>query len=211
MRKAAGFFCLIISSLSADAQHSTVAPMVGNVLAKGIPNWVKVGLPGIAADSIIVAALHSKVEKIDNWNWYITPDTGFSSETIIVTALKKKKVVSTDSTVFRLKWVADPHAYASGCTGSRDTVLKSLLVGTLGIAVHGWNEDTDFPYVVQSFTMGVEPYAPAYHANDPYLTDKMRAAIQSAKSGDRVVFYNILVKYPDGRIKYVENISVILK
>src|ERR1044072_5161186 len=73
----------------ASAQHSVVFPYQNNTLVKGFPNWLTIGLQGIAADSIEVTAHHSLVEKKSTWEWSITPDTEYGSETVVVTAWYK--------------------------------------------------------------------------------------------------------------------------
>lgn len=192
--------------------QSIIFPIQHNVLIKGIPNYLSVGLKGIAADSIELAAHHSKLEKQDNWNWYITPDTGFKSETVIVKAWKENKLVSVDSTEFRLKWLPDPKIYIANRTGDTDSIQKSLLINAI-VAARGENVDQDVFYQVLSFNMVLEgPYLSlVLHSDSASLTAEMRKQIMTAKPGQRVTFTVIRVKYPDGRIKNVDDVSLVLK
>lgn len=201
-------FCSVL-----NAQTSVVNPLQNNTLIKGIPNHLSVGLKGIEADSIELSANHSTLQKINNWYWTIIPDTGYSSETIIVTAWRKGEAVSIDSTEFRLRWLPDPVIYVGNKTGLQDSITRTNLTTTLGVAARGIGIDQDVHYAVISFNMILEgPYLSlALHSDNAYLTEGMRNAIMTAPVGQRVTFSGINVKYPDGRVKKVEGVSLLLK
>ena len=181
------------------AQHATVTPETGNFLYMGIPNRVTVKLHEADADCVIVTASNSKVDRYNNWHWLITPDTGFNTTIITIVSFKKQKVTSRDTTEYELLWLPDPKIYVHHVSGTHDSITKSDLLATYIVSCRAENFYYDVHYYVLSYDFRVEPYAPAYHSDAAYLTPEIRVAIMNAKTGDRAVFYNILVKYPDGR------------
>lgn len=205
------FITILIGTNNLCAQHSVVAPVLGSVLIKGIRNHVQIGLPGVAADSILISAHHSKIRKENNWLWTVKPDTSYTEETIIVTAWYKNKLVLKDSTSFKLKWCPDPVALIGNHTGVNDTTTKESLVASMGLVSYAMNFEMDVAYEVVHFAMVVNDGPAVYLNNTQFLSELQKSVILKTKPGDLVHFYGIMVKYPDGRIKTVNNITLTIR
>ncbi len=211
MRNLLAAFLGLLIAPALIAQHSVVAPVLGSVLIKGIHNYVQIGLPGIEADSIMITAHHSKIRKENNWLWTVKPDTSYTEETIIVTAWRKNKLVLKDSTSFKLKWCPDPVAFIGNHTGTNDTTTKELLVASLALTTRALNFEMDAAYEVVHFAMVINDGPAVYLNNSLFLSELQKSVILKTKSGDLVHFYGILVKYPDGRFKTVNGITLTIK
>lgn len=193
------------------AQHSVVAPTLGSVLIKGIHNYIQVGLPGIAADSILITAHHSRIRKENNWLWTVKPDTSYTEETIIVSAWCKNKLVLKDSSVFKLKWCPDPIALIANHKDVKDTTTKEMLVASMGLVTYALNFEMDVAYEVVHFAMVINDGPAVYLNNTQLLSELQKSVILKTKPGDLVHFSGIMVKYPDGRIKTVNDITLTIK
>lgn len=189
--------------------QSVVSAQQNNVLMRGIPNELSIGLKGVAADSVSLRAEKCSFEKLSMWYWRVTPDTSLTSVSIIVEAWAQNKPVVIDTMYFRLKWLPDPHVYAGNSTGQNDSATRSELQSVVGISARGHNVDQDAWYRVQSYRMTLsDDTSKHYVSGTPYMQPEMRVAIKNAKQGTVVTFDEVMVLYPDKRVRKVEGVRV---
>ncbi|HTF02724.1 MAG TPA: GldM family protein [Bacteroidia bacterium] len=205
-----GFFCA--SGLLTAQKGCVVHSIENSTLYKGCPNRLSIGLKGIAADSIEVSAVNATVEKQNIWSWTVVPDTAYQRLTVIVKAWNKRKLVSVDSMIFRLVWLPDPVIYIANKTGHNDSIQRSVLAEALGFSARGMGIDQDAPYQVISFGMRLDDGSAQFHlAEGAFLTADMKEVILAVKPGTRAFFEHVIVRYPDGRVKTLDGVTLLLK
>jgi len=205
-----GFFCA--SGLLHAQKGSVIFPIDNNKLMKGFPNRLSIGLKDLNADSIEVSAANATVKKESMWHWTVTPDTSYQRLTVVVKAWHKRKLVSVDSTIFRLVWLPDPVIYIANKTGHNDSIQRSVLAEALGFSARGTGIDQDAPYQVISFGMRLDDGSAQFHlAEGAFLTADMKEVILAVKPGTRAFFESVMVRYPDGRVKRVDGVTLLLK
>lgn len=204
-------FCTLLMlfvCFQCEAQ-SVISPLHNNVLVRGIPNTLTVGLKGIAADSVELRAEKCTFEKLSMWEWRITPDTSLKSASIILEAWSRNKMIVIDTMYFRLKWLPDPVIYIENKTGQNDSALASRFATGSGIAARGENIDQDVWFRVQSYRMTLSSDTSKHFiSNDPYIKPEMIAAIKAAPHGTFVTFDKVMVLYPDKRVSIVQGVRV---
>lgn len=204
---------IVVYMIPAQGQQAIVHNNSVYVLFRGIPNDISVGLWNIRADSINLEAPHAKLEKYNSNSWYITPDTGYSEQPVMVNSYRRNKLIARDTTIFNLKWSPDAKIYFGSFTGTDDSISKSQAEGVWALYARCENFPLDIQYWVKSFELTVTSNGQlsTFTTDSPKLTLEMNKAIYAATPGTRLTFDKILVKYPDGRIKPAQKVSVVIR
>lgn len=191
---------------------SSVAADKMNVIYIGVPNPITVSVPGVADDKVKVSATgvslapDSKLGK----GHFIAEAKGQPGEaTITVMADFNGKPMTMGQYKFRLKRIPDPVAKVGGKKDGN--IPKSALAAQQGIIPTMENFDFELYPKVVSFKMsrygkGVDPVEKSTEGGA--ITSDMRAIIEKARPGDKILFEYINVSMPDGTKRQVNSIPL---
>ncbi len=201
------------SSYIVAKPSASVAADKMNVIYIGVPNPITVSVPGVPDEK--VKALPS--------GFALTPDPKLGKGHFIAEAKGQpgegKVVVSADFNgkpmqmgefKFRLKRIPDPVAKIGGKKDGG--IPKSALAAQQGIIPTMEGFDFDLYPKVLSFKMsrygkGRDPVEKAQEGGGS-LTGDMKAIIEQARAGDKILFEYIKVSMPDGTTRTVNSIPL---
>jgi hypothetical protein len=201
--------CLLMLPLIITAQEAgkdaVVAPVKMNVMYRGMANPIEIAVPGVASDKITATVSNGTIKKVGS-GWEVSP--GDASECVVTVLVDNIKV--SDKT-FRIKLVPNPVAvFAGSYDGS---VTKEIALKTEALVAELINFDWDLKFTIKSFTFfcsdGKYDYEEVSTGNK--LTDKMRSLISNCKTGQNIVFKDIISEGPDGRSRNLNPIVLRLK
>jgi hypothetical protein len=201
--------CILLFPAVVAAQEpgkdAVVAPVKMNVLYRGMANPIEIAVPGITSDKITATVSNGTIKKVAG-GWEVSP--GDASE-CVVSVLVDNKIVS-DKT-FRIKLVPNPVANFAGSydgSVSKDIALKTEVLNAELI-----NFDWDLKFTIKSFIFLCSDGKFDYEekSNDNKMTEKMRSLISDRKSGQNIIFKDIVSIGPDGRTRNLDPIILRLK
>jgi hypothetical protein len=195
---------LIITAQEA-AKDAVVAPVKMNVMYRGMANPFEIAVPGVASEKITATVSNGTIKKVAS-GWEISP--GDASECVVSVLVDNKKVSDKK---FRIKLVPDPVAVFAGKYDGR--VTKDIALKTEVLDAELINFDWDLKFTVKSFRFlssdGKYDYEEVSNGNK--LTDKMRSLITNCKTGQNIVFKDIVAIGPDGKNRNLNPVVIVLE
>ena len=138
---------------------ATISPTKMNVLYIGIPNPIRISVPGIASENLVVTLTNGRIEKSgDDYLAYPSKiDATSKSTTIAVSARFGTETRPMGSMDFRVKEVPPPTATIGGKNGGN--LKKEELLAENGIFAD--LKDFDFDLKIQSYLSSMSPFSGA--------------------------------------------------
>ena len=197
------------ASYMVQRPSATVSATRMNLFYVGLDNPVSISAPGIAAESLraSISGGASLTRQADgSYVVRVTPGTQEVRITIQATVDGVLRDITTSQ--FRVRNVPDPVAYIANRREGRITREELRVAGAIIPRLE--NFEFDMNYEIASFTM-VAPRAGdiiPLRSESNRFTEAMLQAINSAQSGQRIIFENITTKPgPDGRVRTLSPIS----
>lgn len=195
------------SSVSADKM---------NVIYIGVPNPITISVPGVADEKVKYAVTGAVTLTQDPKlpkGHYIAQAKGQPGDVVItVNADFNDKPMKMGEFHFRLKRIPDPVAKIGG---KKDGAIpKAQLAAQSAIIPVMEGFDFDLFSKVQSFKMsrfgkGVDPVEKSSESN--LLTPDMKSIIEHARPGDRIIFEYIKATLPDGSVRQINPINLVIQ
>lgn len=193
---------------------ATVAPTKMMVMYRDIKNPITVSVPGIPSEDLIISVEGGTYTK-DNGagNYFVEPNN--NAKTVVVKVSGKTdegKVIVLGAQEFRLKSVPDPVISIGGITGGKHEKEELAIAGRLSAKL----KDFDF----QGYEYTVESYTVLTIRNNIIKAENVGASfsrevkemISNTRSGQTVIFQDIIVKTPKGERRSIDNsITVTIK
>jgi gliding motility-associated protein GldM len=201
--------CLLILPFILNAQvpgiDAVVAPVKMNVMYLGMANPIEIAVPGITSDKITATVSNGTIKKVAN-GWEVLP--GDTRECIVSVLVDNKKVSDKK---FRVKLVPNPVAIFAGKYDGR--IAKDIALKTEALDAELINFDWDLKFTIKSFTFfssdGKNDYEEVSDGNK--LTEKMKSLITNCKTGQNIVFKNIVAVGPDGKTRNLNPVIIVLE
>ena len=201
--------CLLILPLLVAAQETgidaVVSPVKMNVMYLGMANPIEIAVPGVASDKITATVSNGTIKKVADL-WEVSP--GDAGECVVSVLVDNKKVADK---LFRIKLVPNPVAVFAGSYTGR--IAKDIALKTEVLDAELINFDWDLKFNIQSFKFlcsdGKYDYEEVSKGNK--LTDKMRSLITDRKTGQNIVFKDIVAVGPDGKTRNLSPVILVLE
>jgi hypothetical protein len=201
--------CLLILPLLVAAQETkidaVVAPVKMNVMYLGMANPIEIAVPGVSSDKISATVSNGTIKKVADL-WEVSP--GNAGECVVSVLVDNKKVADK---IFRIKLVPNPVAVFAGSYTGR--IAKDVALKTEALDAELINFDWDLKFNIRSFTFlcsdGKYDYEEVSKGNK--LTDKMRSLITDRKTGQNIVFKDIVAVGPDGKTRNLSPVILVLE
>ncbi|MBR4137733.1 MAG: hypothetical protein IKU05_04910 [Bacteroidales bacterium] len=193
---------------------ATVAPTKMMVMYQELQNPISVSAPGVASDNLIVNVEGGTLTKDQGaGNYFVEVDKGAKTVKVNVSVKHdNKQVVQLATQEFRVKPVPNPVVNVGGyIVGGKVDKEELLVAGRVAATM----KDFDFEgynYTVDSYT--VSTYKGNFidkKNNGPRFNAEVMELINSARSGQRITFQDIMVKSPKGELRNMGSIAVVIK
>jgi len=187
----------------------SISPTQMLVFYRGIPNPVKIAVPGGATD-IQASISFGSISRFDTgWSVSIPASGGPSKVSVSVSAVYGGKRIPLGSEEFRLKTIPDPDVTIAGQPDGM--IQKNLIISAPDlICAPPPGFDLKATYRVISYTFGTTSSTGDYNefpGQGRTLSQEVIRSIQNAKRKQKIWFDNIKVQGPDGTRKVQKSLS----
>jgi len=180
---------------------ATISPTKMNVMYVGIANPIKVSVPGVASENLIVALNNGgRIEKAgDDYLAYPSKlDATGKNTSITVSAKFGGEIRSMGAMEFRVKEVPPPLATISGKNGGN--LKKEDLLAEDGVFADLKDFDFDLKFKVTQFDVNVSgTYVKTYSSKDNKFTSEQKDQFSKLSVGGIIYIDNIMAKGDDGQ------------
>lgn len=182
-----------------------------NVLYIGVDNPVSIGVGGILPADLVVSISGGTLAATGKPGNYIARVNSGTKATLTVSAKVNGVTKTVGSYEYRIKRIPDPVAYVGTVKGS-GKMTKAELAATAGVFARMENFDFECSYQVVSFVMSMNVNGVDIEkmANGPSVTADMKTLLNGAKPGNRVLFKDITVKGPDGTLRKIPPVIIVV-
>jgi gliding motility-associated protein GldM len=177
----------------------TISPTKMNVLYMGIPNPIKVSVPGVASQNLSVSISNGRIEKSgeDYLAYPSKVDVQGKNTSISVTADMNGEKRPMGSMVYRVKEVPPPVATIGGLNGG--TLKKEDLLAEDGIFAELKDFDFDLKFRVTQFDISFTgTYVKTASSKSNRFTEEQRTFLNNLTQGSTIYIDNIVAKGDDG-------------
>jgi len=174
---------------------ATISATAMNVLYRGIPNPISIGVSGVPAETVNATISNGTLTRAAGGGWSALPGAG-AEAVITVTATVDGQTRQMGSMQYRVQSVPDPIARVSGRTGGR--IPRAELAASQGVEAAMVGFMFDLRYTVTGFNMLIAtPQGELNLAATSFaFTQAQRDAINRQTRGTNVVFTNITASNP---------------
>ena len=180
---------------------ATISPIKMNVMYVGIANPIKVSVPGVASENLLVAMTNGgRIDKSgDDYLAYPSKlDATGKNTSITVSARFGGETRPMGSMEFRVKEVPPPVATISGRNGG--TIRKEELLAEDGIFAELKDFDFDLKFKVTQFDVNISgTYVKTFSAKDNKFTSEQKDQFSKLSVGGLIFIDNIMAKGDDGQ------------
>lgn len=205
-------FQYVVGSTGASIQLDKM-----NVFYIGIPNPVTVSAAGYSLEDVSLSVPGGQVAKVSNGKYNITMPPASAGKVVATINAKTQdgSIKPVGNMEVRVKFIPTPVAKIGGKVGGgmRSNEFKAQS----GILADLENFEFDVRYRVVSYKFGIV----SKRTGEPFTTGDINSAyfnanadvdrmIQNARPGDRVFFDDIKALGPDGRVRQLNSITLLL-
>jgi hypothetical protein len=186
-----------------------IATERNNVLYFGIPNPIKISVPGYKSEQLIPYVTGGKISRCYNKDMYdVTPEnmTDFSISLTVRQGQELKKIENNYQ--FRVRPLPDPIAKVGGKESG--VITKALLLASGGVAAVMKDFDFDLRVTVASYTvaLNVGGEFKTASATGNNFTGEITTLLQKVKNNGRVIFEDIKVRMPNGTVRTLPTLTL---
>lgn len=173
----------------------TISPTKMNVFYLGVANPIKVSVPGVASENLIVTGTNGKVEKsgVEYLFYPSKLDINGNNTTVSVVATMNGEKRSMGSTVFRVKEVPPPLATVRGKNGG--VLKKEELLAEQGIFADLVDFDFDLKFRVTAFEItfssGASGFTKTIKGTGNRFTTEQKDQFANLTQGSAIIIDNI--------------------
>lgn len=188
----------------------TISPTKMNVLYMGIPNPIKVSVPGVASQNLEVSFNNGRIEK-NGEEYMVYPaklDGLAKSTSISVVANMNGEKRKMGSMPFRVKEVPPPIATVGGLNGGN--LRKEELLAEDGIFAELKDFDFDLKFRVTQFDVtlsGAGGYVKTFSSKTNKFTTEQKDQFGKLTMGSLIYIENIMAKGDDGTTRPLSPVS----
>lgn len=181
---------------------ATISPTKMNVMYLGIPNPIRISVPGVASENLVVTVSNGRIEKSgDDYLAYPSKlDITGKSTSISVSARVGSETKPMGAMEFRVKEVPPPLATIGGKNGGN--LKKEDLLSENGIFAELKDFDFDLKFKVTQFDItlsGAGGYVKTFSSKDNKFTSEQRDQFGKLSQGSIIYIDNIMAKGDDGQ------------
>ena len=188
----------------------TISPTKMNVLYLGVPNPIKVSVPGVASENLSVSISNGRIEKSGE-GFLVYPSKldalGKNTSVSVVATLNGEKR-PMGSMTFRVKEVPPPLATVSNKNGG--ILKKEELLAEEGIFADLIDFDFDLKFKVTQFEItfsGASGFVTSYKGNGNRFSTEQKEQFKKLAQGSVIIIDNITAKGDDGSNRPLSPIS----
>jgi gliding motility-associated protein GldM len=180
----------------------TISPTKMNVMYLGIPNPIRVSVPGVASQNLEVSVNNGRIEK-NGEEYFVYPsklDALAKNTSISVIANMNGEKRQMGSMPFRVKEVPPPVATIGSKNGGN--LKKEDLLAEDGIFAELKDFDFDLKFKITQFDVtfsGAGGYVKTYSSKDNKFTSDQREQFGKLTMGSFIYIDNIMAKGDDGQ------------
>ena len=194
--------------------NATVSATGMNVFYRGIPNPVEISVGGVAERDVVAQISSGNIRRVGAGTYEVKPGPRGDDATISVYANVEgsRKLMGREQ--FRVYPLPTPDAVVEGIQGSSG----ALTVGNLSRLQNVRAEAKDFvfevDYKVESFEIAFQGsggiWSTMPSSSDRFTTDQ-KNLFRQLRAGQRIMIEKIKASGPDGEIRNLNNITIIVR
>ena len=194
--------------------NATVSATGMNVFYRGIPNPVEISVGGVAERDVVAQISAGNIRRVGSGTYEVKPGPRENNATISVYANVEgsRKLMGREE--FRVYPLPTPDAVVEGIQGSSG----ALTVGNLSRLQNVRAEAKDFvfevDYKVESFEIAFQGsggiWSTMPSSSDRFTTDQ-KNLFRQLRAGQRIMIEKIKASGPDGEIRNLNNITIIVR
>jgi gliding motility-associated protein GldM len=196
-------------SFMVAAGSVVVSPTKMNVFYIGVDNPVDVSVAGIKPEDVSITMTNGKARSKRGSSYIVNPRRPGNSIVRVYASIdgKKKQMGQKE---FRVKRVPDPVATINDQKGGG--ISKGVLIAQVGVAAKMENFEFDLKFRVTEFTVSttLNGFLKEATAKSYKLTKEQKNIIQSLSKGQRVYIQDIKAVGPDGSVRKLPAIALLL-
>lgn len=207
MNKLILFILLFFSIQLSQAQKAVVALPAMNVIYIGLDNPLKIAVEGYVSDQLAIDCENCTIVKASDY--YILKVTKPGTCKVIV-SYKKKKMLKTDTLLFRVKSVPKPESMFGELESGPLSVKALLEQYTINAVLPNFFYDGISFKVVKFGSLFVPKYgvASAFNPNNDIIPLELKRLIINSRTGDKILVDDIQVTGPGGVKKRLGPIAI---
>jgi gliding motility-associated protein GldM len=186
-----------------------VSPTKMNVFYIGVDNPVDVSVAGVPPENVDINMTNGKAKKRRGGSYIVNPRRPGNSLVRVYAKIDGKRR-SMGQKEFRVKRVPDPVATINGQKGGG--ISKNVLIAQVGVAAEMENFDFDLKFRVTEFTVSatIGGFLKEATSKNYKLTKEQKSIIQSLSKGQRIYIQDIEAVGPDGSVRKLPAIALLL-
>jgi gliding motility-associated protein GldM len=188
---------------------ATIAPVLMNVLYAGIPNDIRIAVPGTPSQNVSASISNGSLVAKGNDIWTANPKYGSDAVITVLAKMSDGRMQEMARTSFRVRQLPDPMAYLNITNPDGNKVRYKggtpiaraalVAVDALSAAIDDGILDINFTVLrfdlVRFDSMGFRTTIPS---NGATFTQQQKDAIRGAQRGQTMLISSIAVRGPDG-------------
>lgn len=177
-------------------------------------NKLKIIIPGYDPESLIVEVEEAEVHKEGNY-YVVKPIDGWTRRWLNVSVRNKNgDTTFLHQDIFNVYPVPDPQLYL-GPGEIKDTMTREELRRALRLEYSRgqWQTDEYLKYEILTFEVDIihDNRSKTLHSKYAWGNNELHNALSALAAGDKIKYYNIIAKYPDGTVKQVPGKDIVVK
>jgi gliding motility-associated protein GldM len=188
-----------------------VSPTKLNLFYVGVENPVEISVPGVGSDKIFPTINNGTIRKDGN-GFIVSPArSGQNAEVTVIAEIDKVKR-SMGTKLFRVRTVPDPVAKVNGIKIS-GPIQKNVFLAQSGVVAEMENFEFDLAFKVTEFKVNtlIGGFLSEKASKSNKFTDEQFSLIKQTSKNQKVYIEDIKAVGPDGSIRQLGNITLIIK
>ncbi len=202
------------TELEVGEPNATISATRMNVFYRGIPNPVEISAGGVSESEVqaVISSGHN-IRKLRAGQYEVRPGVSGDEAVISVYANIDGSRRLMNRSNFRVLNIPDPDARVAGIRGSEGNLTVGSLAGLQIVEAVAEDFVFEVDFSVESFQVafqgsgGIWSYAPS---NNDRFTSEQKDIFRRLRSGQRIMIEKIKASGPDGQLRTLNNITIIV-
>ncbi len=200
---------------------ATISATMMNMLYAGIDNPLSISVPGVATQDVEATITNGTLRRVGK-GWIARPAKIGAEAEITVYSTANGNRARVASTKFRVRKLPDPSPYIDIKTGKENfrykgaprRISKAAIIGAQSLSAAADDDFLNVAYTVESFTLlffdSMGNAMPEVSAGNKFST-RQKEQIRRLKPGKRFFITSVKAKGPDGIVRDIAPMEVIIK
>lgn len=182
-----------------------------NVLYAGVSNPISLAAAGVSNNELIAEISAGSLKKDKNGNWVARVPSGMNRVSISISIKSEGKTKNLGKQLFRVKEVPDPIPYIaltkSGIMNKENLLIAARLTPRMP---DDFEFDCNFNILSFSMTLQKGFNSMKFESKSDKITEEMLKEIKFSNRGQKLIFDEIVVSAPEGKVRTITPLIITL-